>query len=86
MTDFNRKQTKQDLGDFLYRYKVRYETESCEPFSLQGMELQQRMLQAIVDSPELLMCGRGRFRELKMLHDGSCWIVELQRDEQETHG
>lgn len=86
MTNFNRRQTKQDLGDFLYRYKVRYETTTCEPFSVEGMALQQHMLRAIVDSPELLMCGRGRFKEFKMFHDGHCWVIELMRDETETNG
>ena len=86
MTNFNRRQSKQDLGDHLYRYKVRYETDSCEPFSISGVTLQQHMLRAIVDSPELLVCGRGRFKEFRMFHDNDRWVIELQRDENETNG
>jgi len=44
------------------------------------------MLQSIVDSPELLHCGKGRFQEFKMYHDGLRWIIELQRDENENQG
>lgn len=80
---FNRKTSKQDLGDGLWRYKVRYETVECESHSFDGLNLQYQILRAIIDSQELLMCGRGRFQELKMSHDGLRWVVELQRDETE---
>lgn len=83
---FNRKQTVLDLGDFLYRYKVRYESADCEPFSMNGLTIQQTMLQSIIDSPELLYCGRGRFQDFRMYHDGMRWVVELQRDENENQG
>lgn len=83
---FNRQQTVQDLGDFLYRYKVRYESAECEPFSFDGLTAQQTMLQSVVDSPELLHCGKGRFHEFRMFHDGVCWIIELSREENENQG
>jgi hypothetical protein len=80
---YNRRQTKQALGDGLFRYKVRYETEECESYSYSGLRLQQEMLRSVVDSPELILCGQGRFKELKMFHDGLRWVIELQRDEDE---
>jgi len=83
---FNRKQTVQDLGEFLFRYKVRYESIECEPFSFDGLTAQQTMLQSVTDSPELLNCGNGRFQEFRMFHDGLRWVIELQRDEDENRG
>ena len=83
---FNRKQTVQDLGDFLYRYHVRYESVECEPFSFAGLTIQQNMLSSIVESPEMLNCGKGRFQQFRMFHNGLCWIIELQRDENENRG
>ena len=83
---FNRKQTVQDLGDFLYRYKVRYESAECEPFSFEGLTAQQFMLQSVTDSPELLNVGSGRFQEFRMFHDGIRWVIELARDENENQG
>jgi hypothetical protein len=84
MAIYNRKQTKQDLGDNLFRYKVRYETEECEPYSLTGSACQKQLLETISGTPELFYCGKGRFQELRMYHDGLRWIIDLQRDEEET--
>lgn len=83
---FNRTQTVQDLGDFLYRYKVRYESDDCEPFSFNGLTIQQAMLQAVTDSPELLNCGVGRFKEFRMFHDSVRWVIELTREQNENQG
>lgn len=84
MAIYNRKQVRQDLGDGLFRYKVRYETEECEPQSLTGLECQRQLLETISGSPELFYCGRGRFQELHMHHDGARWVIILQRDEEES--
>lgn len=83
MSDYNRKTSKIDLGEGLYRYKVRYETPECQPHDQAGLFLQSSLLKAITDSPELLRCGNGKFKELKMFHDGMRWVIELQRDENE---
>jgi hypothetical protein len=81
---FNRKQFKLDLGENLFRHKVRYETDECEPFSVTGLVLQNNMLNSITQSQELLLCGRGRFKEFRMFHDGMRWVIELQRDDLEN--
>lgn len=82
---FNRLSTKIDLGEGLWRHKVQYASIECEPFSQFGYVLQQELLKAVVASTELLQIGsgNGKFERLTMFHDGSKWMIELTKDDQQ---
>lgn len=76
----NPKKSKLSLGDGLFRFKVVYETDECEPFSAQGLREQKSLLQTFCSSPELHFVGGGRFEQLRMIHSGSRWTIEIQKD------
>jgi hypothetical protein len=43
------------------------------------------MLREICDHPELTDCGLNPFQKLSMYHNGECWVMELEAEE-EKHG
>ncbi len=71
------------MGGDLYCFKVRYESDPCEAFTLEGLTHQQNLIHTLGTSPMLLETEAGRFESLKMFHDGLKWVVELQRQETE---
>jgi len=40
--------------------------------------LQHNLLKALVDQPDLMLCGTEPFHKMTMKWMGSCWIAELE--------
>jgi hypothetical protein len=40
--------------------------------------LQAALLRAMVDQPDLMLCGTEPFHKLSMSWKGNCWIAELE--------
>ena len=70
--------TKTTLGGNETRVTVRYESERCEPGSLEARKEQIRLLRTLADSTELQNCGFHPFQKLTMKHTGESWLIELE--------
>ena len=66
------------LSEAENRYSVKIEGEEC-PAKTQAARVQQlSLLQTLVSTPGLTDCGPLPFQSLKMYHDGSRWIIDLE--------
>jgi hypothetical protein len=70
--------TKSAVGESAFRYKVRYESEDCPHTSFSYRTEQTGLLRSLLDNQGLLDCGPAVFETLKMHHDGTKWVVELE--------
>jgi hypothetical protein len=66
------------LNDLQTRYKLHYESDPCEPNSVAGRNTQMDMLQALANQPQLCYCGPLLFDVLKVHHNGTFWVVEME--------
>jgi len=66
------------LNEFQTRYRLSYETDPCEAGSVAGRNAQFDLLRTLADQPQLCYCGPMFFDTLKVYHNGSCWVVEME--------
>lgn len=60
------------------RYRLFYESEACEASSVPGRNEQFDILKQLAENPQLCYCGNVLFDTMKIFHNGSCWVVELE--------
>jgi hypothetical protein len=72
------------LNEKQTRYKLVYRSEPCEPNSVAGRNTQVDILGTLRDQPQLLYCGPVLFDTMKISHDGTCWVVEMEAVESFT--
>lgn len=68
------------IGDKTVHYTVRIVDTPSEPGTREAADQQRRLLQELVDQPSLLMCGPVPFATLRMHHNGTAWVVEIEAD------
>lgn len=66
------------INDGMTRYRLTYESNPCQPQDVSGRVEQMSMLQSLVDQPQLTYCGPVPFDSMKVFHNGSSWVVELE--------
>ena len=66
------------LNEFQTRYRLSYESEPCETNSVAGRNTQLDLLRSLVDQPQLCYCGSQIFDTMKVYHNGSAWVVEME--------
>lgn len=71
------------LGGGQARFLQKYESENCEPGTIQARMEQISMLRTLADTPELHLCGLYPYQKFSMRHNGDCWIIELEAVGQE---
>lgn len=70
------------LGEGRSKYKVRLESDPAPINTPLHRFVQFGMLREIVDNPELTNCGLASFQKLSMYHNGECWVMELEAEEE----
>lgn len=69
---------KTTLGGGQARYTVKYESDPCEPGTMQARAVQIALLRTIGETPDLQLCGLIPFQKMSIRHTGECWLVELE--------
>ena len=72
------RQSKSGLGDGTNLYTVVYESELCEPTSIEGRQEQIALLKTLAVTPELQRTGNVYFTKMRMVHDGNRWVITLE--------
>jgi len=70
--------TKSRLNDVEHLYRVVLESDECDATSMEGRRQQRELLRIVVDNPGMMECGVAFFQKLKMSHNGSAWIIEME--------
>lgn len=70
--------SKAKINDTQIRYKTHLEDEPCEPDTRLARLHQHRLLQSVVENPDLMMCGPVPFQKLVMQHDGEKWCIDAE--------
>lgn len=60
------------------RYSVRLEDDPSPVDGIENRERQREMLRLVANNAGMMDCGSLPFQTLKMFHDGSRWIIELE--------
>jgi hypothetical protein len=60
------------------RVVVKYESREAPKGTSLYRAVQREILQTLLDGPGLLDCGLQPFEKLKVFHNGTAWIVELE--------
>lgn len=60
------------------RYRTTLETEPCSPGTQQAIIEQYRLLETIVERPDIITCGPSHFQTLTVFHNGVAWIAEAE--------
>lgn len=64
-----------NVGLKITRFKNKIETQECKE---SDRHVQVYLLESILNIHEFLYCGPVPFQTLKIYHDGSKWIAELE--------
>lgn len=70
--------TSSAIGDGKTRWRVRIESDECDPKTPQLEQVKSMLLENIVQNPFLVACGLLPFQTLKMHHNGVRWIIEAE--------
>jgi len=70
------------LPEGLSRYRLTYtDDKECEPGTQLCRARQDLMLNEFVQNYDLRRCGPVSFEKMRMFHNGSRWIIELEAEE-----
>lgn len=74
----NKKLVKTPAGENITRYSVRLDSDECSKGTQLARFLQFEMLRTIATDPSITACGLNDFQTLRMYHDGSKWVIDLE--------
>jgi hypothetical protein len=74
----NRRSVTQDLGAGRQRTRVIITSTPCADAGPQAEQMKSWMLMTVASSPDITACGFQSFQKLKMFHDGTAWVIEVE--------
>lgn len=66
------------LGLKLFRYVNVLEDDPAPEEGPEARAAQFRFLSQVMQQPDITLCGPVTFQKLKMYHNGSAWVIEME--------
>lgn len=67
------------FNDTLFRYEVKITGDLAPASGIEGRNAQLALLKTCTETFGMLDCGPHPFKVLRMHHDGSAWVIELEQ-------